>query len=446
MIIRPSCFLTGTRGRIYMVANQYTNAKLKLDIRGIRVSAGEILFYTGLILWVTQEYINRTVFLNFFGGQFLTALRYFCMLIFFIKILVTEKKLKMKAAAVFIVSAAVFVVVQSHIDVGMPLIQVLLLVYAARSIPFKRICKVLLWSCLTLWLIPVLVDKLGICELPREVDKLRVREFLNFNYVSFGAIFFNNIVFCCLYAYTDPDLRGSGGNYAHRREVSWPVLAIFAAALIWLFKITDTSLPFLVGMLYMILYVLAIKLRVLRIRNTLPARLMAILIFPVLALVTYGIAAAYNWRVPWQKKLDDMIHYRFSLAHQGIQKHGIHLLGSAMQENTDRTKGAYFYVDSGYMKNLLNFGVIVFVLILIMYSIMLYAAIVEHDTMLAIWLICVAIYSIFNNMLLSPKENGSLFAIWYAIDLLHWHRKKKTAGLRAARMAARRRIEYGTQS
>ena len=90
-----------------MVANQYTNAKLKLDIRGIRVSAGEILFYTGLILWVTQEYINRTVFLNFFGGQFLTALRYFCMLIFFIKILVTEKKLKMKAAAVFIVSAAV---------------------------------------------------------------------------------------------------------------------------------------------------------------------------------------------------------------------------------------------------------------------------------------------------------------------------------------------------
>ena len=94
----------------------------------------------------------------------------------------------------------------------------------------------------------------------------------------------------------------------------------------------------------------------------------------------------------------------------------------------------------------MNFGVIVFVLILIMYSIMLYAAIVEHDTMLAIWLICVAIYSIFNNMLLSPKENGSLFAIWYAIDLLHWHRKKKTAGLRAARMAARRRIEYGTQS
>ena len=86
MIIRPSSFLTGTRGRIYMVANQYTNAKLKLDIRGIRVSAGEILFYTGLILWVTQEYINRTVFLNFFGGQFLTALRYFCMLIFFIKI------------------------------------------------------------------------------------------------------------------------------------------------------------------------------------------------------------------------------------------------------------------------------------------------------------------------------------------------------------------------
>ena len=70
---------------------------------------------------------------------------------------------------------------------------------------------------------------------------------------------------------------------------------------------------------------------------------------------------------------------------------------------------------------------------------MLYAAIIEHDKLLTIWLICVAVYSIFNNLLLSPMENGSLFAIWYAIDLIKWHREKK----KKMRTDKRRQIEYG---
>ena len=42
-------------------------------------------------------------------------------------------------------------------------------------------------------------------------------------------------------------------------------------------------------------------------------------------------------------------------------------------------------------------------------------------------------------MLLSPMENGSLFAIWYAIDLIKWNREKK----KKMRTDKRRQIEYG---
>ena len=108
-------------------------------------------------------------------------------------------------------------------------------------------------------------------------------------------------------------------------------------------------------------------------------------------------------------------------------------------ENTDTTQGDYFYVDSGFMKNLINYGLIVFILILILYSVMLYAAIIEHDKLLTIWLICVAVYSVFNNLLLSPMENGSLFAIWHAIDLIKWHKQKTII----SRTDKRRQIEYG---
>ena len=105
-----------------MVLNDYRLSKIKLDIRGIRLSAEEILFYTGLILWTAQVYIGKTIYVDFYSGKLLTAVRYFCMLIFLFKIVISEKNVLQKAAAVFVACGAIFVVVQRNINTGMPLI------------------------------------------------------------------------------------------------------------------------------------------------------------------------------------------------------------------------------------------------------------------------------------------------------------------------------------
>ena len=422
-----------------MVMNDYRQADVRVDIRGVRISAEEIVYYTGLVLWLAQFYMSRTIYADFYGGKLPTAVRYFCMLLFMIKIVMTEKTVWLKSAAVFLTTAAVFVVVQLNINTGMPLIQVLLLIVGAREIPFKRLCKVILWSCVVLWIIPVVLDRMGMSELTRHVYRERVREYLNFNYVSYAAIYFNNILFCSFYVYTDPDLRGPGGNYARRREISWPVLAFMAGVVIWIFMITDTSLPFAIALLYILLYVAVIKLRAPVLNNNLFNRIAAVLLFPVLALITYLICKNYKSRVPIMKKLNQLSHTRIELASQGLKQYGVHLFGIQIKENTDTTKGAYFYIDSGYIKNLINYGLIVLIMILVFYSIILYAAVIERDKVLIIWMICIAIYSMFNNLLLSPTENGSILAIWYALDLIKWHREKK--GLRTKR----KRIEYGTQ-
>ena len=64
-------------------------------------------------------------------------------------------------------------------------------------------------------------------------------------------------------------------------------------------------------------------------------------------------------------------------------------------------------------------------MILVFYTIILYASVLENDRTLAIWMISIALYSMFNNLLLLPAENASMFGIWYALDLLKWHRKKE---------------------
>ena len=47
-----------------MIVTNYQQAKVRLDHEGIRISFGEVLFFTGLVLWLIQFYISRTIFLD----------------------------------------------------------------------------------------------------------------------------------------------------------------------------------------------------------------------------------------------------------------------------------------------------------------------------------------------------------------------------------------------
>lgn len=407
-----------------MVVNNYQQAKVRLDHEGIRVSFGEILFFTGLVLWLIQFYISRTIFLELFGDKILTVTRYFCMLIFFVKIVLTETTLHKRAAAVFITAAAVFIVVQQNINTGMPLIQVLLLVYGARNISFRRICKVSLAACVVLWLIPVLTYSVGYNELERSEINGRVREYLNFVFVTFGAINFMNILFCTFYVFTEPDRAGRNGGIAQRKTVPWPLIILMTAITVWLYMVTDTSLPFAICMLFIAMYVVIVKFRIPFIRNNALCRILAATFFPLAAFITYYISSIYDSKVKWMSKLNSFSHKRVALSKQGLDTYGVHLFGTQIKENTDSTKGAYFYLDSAYIKDMIYFGLIVFIMILVFYTIILYASVVENDRTLAIWMISIALYSMFNNLLLLPAENASMFGIWYALDLLRWHRKK----------------------
>ena len=407
-----------------MVVNNYQQEKVRLNPRGIRVDLGEILFYTGLVLWLVQFYISRTIFIDLFGDRILTVTRYFCMLVFLVKIVLTETTLQKRAAAVFITAAAIFIVVQQNINTGMPLIQILLLVYGAKNVSFRRICAVSMCTCTVLWIIPVLTDVIGVNEIERSVINGRVREYLNFVFVTYSSIYFLNIVFCTFYVFTKPDRPGKNGGFSQRETVPWPLIILMSAVAFWLYRTTDTSLPFAICMLFIGLYVIEVKLNARIVRNNAFFRIAAATFFPLAAFVTYYAAKIYDSKVPWMSKLNTFSHKRLALSSQKLKNYGVHLLGTQIVENTDTTKGTYFYLDSAYIKDMIYYGFIVFIIILLVYSVMLYASVLENDKTLAIWLVCIALYSMFNNLLLSPAENAAMFGIWYAVDLLKWHGKK----------------------
>ena len=173
------------------------------------------------------------------------------------------------------------------------------------------------------------------------------------------------------------------------------------------------------------MYVILLKFRIPVIRNNAPCRILAMTFFPLAAYITYYVSKIYDPNVGWMSKLNKFTHKRVAYSKQGLDTYGVHLLGTQIKENTDSTKGAYFYLDSAYIKDMIYFGLIVFIMILVFYTIILYASVLENDRTLAIWMISIALYSMFNNLLLLPAENASMFGIWYALDLLKWHSRKE---------------------
>lgn len=414
-----------------MVVHDFQGIRLKTNADGAKISLTEILFFAGLILWFVQYYLDQSVFEGFFGVSFIKEVRYFCMLIFAFTILFKEIRPQVRALLGMAMLAAFIVVDQMVGDFGITLLQMFLILFAARDISFRRICKVIVWTALVLWLCVVMSDLFGFYHIVHEVsgNGSRVREYLNFNYMTFGAIYFNNIVFCGLYAYTDPDRRGRGGRMGYRSEVGWGPIILLSLSVLWIYAMTDTALSFVTAALYIGLYVLVFKFRVPFFNNTLFNRILSVVLFPLLAAFTIWLASSFVPKDPFYEAINDFSHDRINMAWEGIQTYGIHLFGTDLHENTDRLKGDYFYVDSGYMKILLQDGVLILLLVILFYCILFYAAVVEHDKLLCIWVVCTAIYSVFNNMLINPVMNGSFLSFWYAISLLRWHRQKKRGGV-----------------
>lgn len=378
------------------------------------VCASELWAYMGLVVWAVQTYIDRTGFSEDFGGRISSALRLGAMLLFLIKIFLDERRTSVRALFLALFLGALVLVVSRKAGAGVSLIQMLILVYAMKDVRFKRICKVLFWTCLLCYALALFGYATGITAVSANHSADRVRAYLGFTYFSYPGIYFLNIMFAGLYAYTDTDpdtgrTRGSG--------VLWIFLLLLEAVSFWIFRETDTNIPFAVGTLFVLLYILTVKFGL---NLFYPTRLMQFLagaVFPVLGIFCYEVAVRYNETSTFWTKVDqNLTHNRIRLSHEGIERYGVHLIGRTLQLVGGQDNDNYFYIDSAYIRLLINYGLIFFAVIMAYYAFISVMAVRIGDRVLCCWMVCVALYSVFNNMIIYPIENAAFLSIWYALS------------------------------
>ena len=158
--------------------------------------------------------------------------------------------------------------------------------------------------------LPVLIEDRDLLIPRSHVDRERVREYLELQLCLVPGDLSPAISqYGCMFAYTDPDRRGAGGSYAKRREVSWLTIAFFTAAN------HDITIPplFQIGLMFLFMYTVVIKLRVIELRNSKFTRTLAVLLFPVTAAVTYWLCLEYGKKTPFSQASFDHDNNRVSL-------------------------------------------------------------------------------------------------------------------------------------
>ena len=78
--------------------------RLRIPQDDVRIRLDELITFAGLILWVLQAYIDDSGFGTLFGTELGKLIRYFCLLLFLVKIVVTDMHLAARAVSVAAVS------------------------------------------------------------------------------------------------------------------------------------------------------------------------------------------------------------------------------------------------------------------------------------------------------------------------------------------------------
>ena len=400
--------------------------RLRIPQDAPRVRLDELMTFAGLIFWVVQAYIDDSGFGTIIGDEFTKLTRYVCLLIFLVRILLSDMHLAARAVSTVAAVFCAVMMIQKMSGAGITFLYIFLMIMALKDISFKKTCKVMFWTCLICYFTVVLADAVGLIGLPPMVDGDRVREYLGFRFVSFPSFYIFNIFFCGAYAYTD--LKGVAREKLERGErvekFPWPVLAFLAVFNLYVYIKTDTNIPFLITTLFILLYVLCVYRGWNLFPNCFPMRFLAGICYPALAFFSYEVVVHYNPNSKTWLKIDEKLaHFRIRHSATGLKLYGISPLGQIVQQNGNLKSPNYFYIDSAYMKMLINYGLIFSILLFGIFSLISVAAVKNEDTVLCIWMVCIAAYSLMNNVVLNPEQNCSLFAFWYAIGV--WTQRKR---------------------
>ena len=375
----------------------------------------DIFYYLGLLLvtisstMVGRTYLFQIPYLN-------PSLKYgaivFLMLSFF------SRKWKRGELIKSIALIGVVLAVAIITDSNMMLIYLLAIVLS-RPGDFDRICRFLFWSNLILIICVFVLCGIGILKDEIIVHTGVQAHTLGFAYYSSPAYSVMFLTMMGFYLY-------SGNKHTYRRILFF--IVSFVANYV-IYKLTTTRLTFYIYILLLCMIIILDYTKVMR--KVRLNRIVGTVMFPVMFALSVLLPAIYT-KSSVLKRLDTLLNGRLYFSAMGFARYKVNLFGNQIITNAggfdENWHNTYFYIDSGYVKLLLGYGLIVCLVVIAVYMMCSRYAANHKNTKLYIWCVLVCVFSFINDPLTDVILNPLLFISVPLFHELRIERKLSKAG------------------
>lgn len=386
-----------------MVKNEKPNKNVKIGDIG-SIEAREALFYLGLILWIFTTIIQNTFFAAGIPNGISTLIRLFS--VFLIIISEIENRFDYRAAILGIILIILAYCYYKADSQGSYYDQ-LLIIYASRKYPLERTARVALLVTTIILLITTVASQFGIIHDYIYMTVHRTRHYLGFTYALIPA----QLVFqiSCLIVYLK--------KYDFKIRHALIILILNQ----YYFNMTDSRLSYYFTLVLITLALIAAFIKR-KARDESIIKKITIILVPsyiACAFISIFLTLNFKWSSFAMVSLNSFLGSRLSLGLNAVKQYGITLFGQPIEmvgmglnaQGYMNYSGYYNYIDSAYVRALVNYGTIFLIIIATLLTLVLYLSWKNGNYILVIVLSLIAAHCMVDDLAFRAQYNIMLLSI-----------------------------------
>ena len=355
----------------------------------------ERLFLIGYSLYLFYQIVSYSFYSLYIEGLISRLILVSCFAIFGASELIYERSKKINV--ITLLTITILAAISGYLGFG-NIAYMVIIIFFARNVDFKHICKVTVWITIFGVVFVVISSKLGIIK-----DYIGYRgdgtgrAYLGFRYVLFAPGFLLNAMSAYIYI---------KDNKIKRRT------CFFLIAISYLiYQITDARLSY-----YLSLFLIAFaflnrrKRKIGRERRAQRFSKLIIPIYPVFLICSIGCAIFYRQGNAVWNMLDNLLTRRLYYGQKSLYLYGISLFGNrnidwkGFSFGTDGTMPIYssnmIYVDNVYLHILQRYGIVFTLIVMLVFTYTMYILYIRKDYTLQFMFFAIAIHGLIDNQIL----------------------------------------------
>lgn len=351
------------------------------------------VFFVAYVLTLCSWMLDNVKYI----GGYLDYARYLAYILLVILIIQSYKKFTLKRF-ILEVLGTIIVLISSVTSESNTLLTLWIFILAARKIDFQELLKIDFYTKFILVIVVSLLYFLGFTGNSTFYSYFgTIRSSIGFaNPNVFGYYIFS---ICADYIY----LNGERIKFYHI------VILIVMALIVGYVSYSRTSIL----LITLLAFITSMSKIVKNVINKRIAKIICLSLFLIFSLFSYVVANNYDSSDKNYYMINELLSGRVLNASRYLKKYDINLIGQKIELTTNDRSYTY-YLDNGYIKLLLNYGLLTFLVIFLIYYANIYTAYKKQNIVLILLFAMYLIYGISENAIF--LLNGNVFLLYFMCE------------------------------